>query len=68
MALPHEKKCSNVLLLQDPNADTEWNDALRRHGIIPQKEKELTEDDIIGLVEQTVQQKASGKRECEDHI
>lgn len=50
-----------LTLLQDPNADTEWNDALRRHGIIPEKEKEVTEDDIISLVEQTVQQKSAGK-------
>ncbi|XP_076438078.1 phosducin-like protein 3 [Babylonia areolata] len=47
--------------MQDPNADTEWNDALRRHNIIPQKEREVTEDDIINMVEQTVQQKQSGK-------
>ena len=50
-----------LTLLKDPNADTEWNDALRRHGIIPEKEKEVTEDDIISLVEQTVQQKNAGK-------
>lgn len=47
--------------MQDQNADTEWNDALRKHGIIPQKDKEISEDDIINLVEQTVQQKSSGK-------
>ncbi|KAK7091217.1 phosducin-like protein 3 [Littorina saxatilis] len=47
--------------MQDTNADTEWNDALRRHNIIPEKEKELTEDDIVNLVEQTVQQKNTGK-------
>lgn len=47
--------------MQNPNEDTEWNDALRRHNIIPQKEKEVTEDDIISMVEQTVQQKQTGK-------
>lgn len=47
--------------MQDPNADTEWNDVLRHHGIIPQKEKEITEDDIINLVEHTVQQQNAGK-------
>lgn len=56
--------CIEILeycLPQDPNTDTEWNDALRHHGIIPEKEKEVTEDDIINLVEQTVQQKNTGK-------
>ena len=24
--------------MDDPNADTEWNDALRKHGILPPKE------------------------------
>ena len=55
--------CSNCFIdgiFQDPNADTEWNDALRRHGIIPQKDKEISEDDIINLVEQTVEQKNAG--------
>ena len=46
---------------QDQNEDTEWNDALRRHNIIPQKEKELTEEDIIDMVENTVQSKAEGQ-------
>ncbi|KAG7822477.1 hypothetical protein KL909_004165 [Ogataea angusta] len=27
----------------DPNEDTEWNDILRAHGIIPEKEKDPTE-------------------------
>jgi len=27
--------------LQNQNEDTEWNDVLRKHGIIPQKEKEV---------------------------
>ncbi|GME72239.1 unnamed protein product [Ambrosiozyma monospora] len=27
----------------DPNEDTEWNDILRDHGIIPQKEPDPTE-------------------------
>ncbi|OQR74063.1 viral IAP-associated factor-like [Tropilaelaps mercedesae] len=35
--------------MQDPNKDTDWNDALRRHGIIP--EKEITEDQIVSLVD-----------------
>ncbi|GFR92766.1 phosducin-like protein 3 [Elysia marginata] len=48
--------------MQDQNEDTEWNDALRRHNIIPQKEKEVTEEDIIDMVEKTVQAKSEGKQ------
>lgn len=48
--------------MQDPNADTEWNDVLRAKGILPPKEeKELTEDDIVAMVENTIEQKAQGK-------
>jgi len=48
--------------MQDPNADTEWNDVLRAKGIIPPKEeKELTEEDIVSMVESTIQQKSQGK-------
>lgn len=43
--------------MQNQHDDTEWNDALRKHGILPQKEKEVTEEEIINLVEQTVQEK-----------
>lgn len=41
--------------MQNPSEDTQWNDALRRHGILP--EKEVSEDQLIDLVEETVQQK-----------
>ncbi|KAL1465307.1 hypothetical protein WDU94_004890 [Cyamophila willieti] len=38
--------------------DTQWNDILRQKGIIPpKKEKEITEEDIVNIVEQTVNQK-----------
>lgn len=47
--------------MQNPNEDTEWNDVLRAKGIIPPKEKELSETDIIGMVEQTIQEKTTGK-------
>lgn len=48
--------------MQDPNADTEWNDVLRAKGILPPKEeKEVTEDDIVGMLEQTIQEKNQGK-------
>lgn len=42
---------------QNYEEDTQWNDILRQKGIIPKKEKEFTEDDIVNLVEQTVKQK-----------
>ncbi|XP_053667868.1 viral IAP-associated factor homolog [Anopheles marshallii] len=49
--------------MQDPNEDTEWNDILRTKGIIPQKpkEKEITEDEIIGMIESTIAKKQNGK-------
>ncbi|ELU04436.1 hypothetical protein CAPTEDRAFT_102698, partial [Capitella teleta] len=46
----------------DPNADTEWNDVLRSKGILPPKEeKEITEEDLVRMVEQTIDQKSKGK-------
>jgi hypothetical protein len=42
---------------KDPNEDTEWNAVLRQKGIIPQKQKEITEEQIIDIVERTVQEK-----------
>lgn len=39
-----------LTLFQDPNEDTEWNDVLRKKGIIPQKEAEITEDAIVAMV------------------
>ncbi|PSN45207.1 Viral IAP-associated factor [Blattella germanica] len=47
------KECRN------PNEDTEWNDILRSKGILPQKEKEVTEDDIVNMLEQTIEEKQS---------
>ncbi|XP_074656143.1 phosducin-like protein 3 [Tubulanus polymorphus] len=48
--------------MQDPNADTQWNDVLRAKGIIPDKEQpEITEDDVVKMVEQTIQDKTTGK-------
>lgn len=54
--------------MQDPNADTEWNDALRRHGILPPKEKAFTEEEIVNIVENTVEEKLreDGKKQLED--
>ncbi|XP_044269233.1 viral IAP-associated factor homolog [Tribolium madens] len=46
--------------MQDPNEDTEWNDVLRSKGIIPpKKEKEITEDQIVSMLEDTIEQKTS---------
>jgi len=48
--------------MQDPNADTEWNDALRRHGILgPKQDVEITEQDIVALAESTIEAKTRGK-------
>lgn len=33
--------------MQNPNEDTEWNDVLRAKGILPPKEKEVSEDTIV---------------------
>ncbi|XP_078037294.1 viral IAP-associated factor [Augochlora pura] len=43
--------------MQDPNEDTQWNDILRSKGIIPEKEKEITEDQILDIVENTINEK-----------
>ena len=59
----HKRKFLNIFIIshQDPNEDTEWNDALRKKGIIPQKpkEKEITEAEIVSMLEQTIQEKHS---------
>jgi len=47
--------------MQDPNADTEWNDALRKHNIIPQKDVEITEEDLIALAEDAIDKQSRGK-------
>lgn len=49
--------------LQDPNADTQWNDVLRAKGIIPPKETEISEDQIVSMVEQTIEDKTKGENE-----
>lgn len=43
--------------MQNPNEDTQWNDVLRAKGIIPQKEAEITESDIVNMVEKTIEDK-----------
>ena len=49
--------------MQDPNEDTEWNDVLRAKGIIPEKpkEKEVTEDEIVNMLEKTIKEKSGGR-------
>ncbi|XP_013194263.1 viral IAP-associated factor homolog [Amyelois transitella] len=47
--------------MQNPNEDTEWNDVLRSKGIIPPKEKEVSEADIVNMIEETIQQKQAEK-------
>ena len=49
--------------MQNPNEDTEWNDVLRAKGILPPKPKEaeVTEDDLIAMVEQTIKQKSGSE-------
>lgn len=54
MVLISNGLCKNI---KNPNEDTEWNDVLRQKGILPQKEKEITEEQIIDIVERTVQEK-----------
>ncbi|KAK8742370.1 hypothetical protein OTU49_001832 [Cherax quadricarinatus] len=45
--------------MQDPNEDTEWNDILRKKGILPPKEPEVTEEALAEMLEQTIQEKQS---------
>ncbi|XP_042898525.1 phosducin-like protein 3 [Parasteatoda tepidariorum] len=52
--------------MEDPNADTQWNDALRRVGVLPQKEKAITEEEIINIVDNTVEEKI--RKEAEKAI
>jgi uncharacterized UBP type Zn finger protein len=48
-----------VICFQNPNEDTEWNDILRRKGILPQKETEVTEADVVSMLEATIEEKQS---------
>jgi len=60
--------------MQDPNADTEWNDQLRKRGIIPPKvgndgNLEMTEDYITQMLDASIQKqedKKAGVRNWED--
>ncbi|XP_011309421.1 viral IAP-associated factor homolog [Fopius arisanus] len=54
--------------MQNPNEDTEWNDILRAKGIIPaKKEKGITEDEIVDILESTIDNKTGrGGNNLED--
>lgn len=57
------------MYLQDPNADTEWNDILRAKGILPPKqETEVTEDEIVSMLEQTIEQKQKSSRSLPTYL
>jgi len=45
--------------MQDINEDTEWNDILRKKGILPPKEPEVTEEAITEMIEKTIAEKQS---------
>ncbi|XP_066250723.1 viral IAP-associated factor homolog [Euwallacea similis] len=50
--------------MQNPNEDTEWNDILRSKGILPpKKEKEISEEQIVSMLEDTIEKKTQeGKK------
>eukprot|EP00126_Sphaerothecum_destruens_P005601 Sdes_comp18915_c0_seq1m9372 len=48
--------------MQDPLQDTEWNDALRKYGIIPEKPQiELSEQELAEMIEETIFRKTQSK-------
>ncbi|XP_055857128.1 viral IAP-associated factor homolog [Episyrphus balteatus] len=51
--------------MQDPNEDTEWNDVLRAKGILApkQKEAEITEDQIVSLLENAIEKRTGGEKQ-----
>lgn len=54
--------------MQDPNEDTEWNDVLRAKGILPPKAKEteVTEDQLVSMLEETIKQKQNERKDISD--
>uniref|UniRef100_A0A2P2HZA3 Viral IAP-associated factor homolog n=1 Tax=Hirondellea gigas TaxID=1518452 RepID=A0A2P2HZA3_9CRUS len=50
-----------IIIMQDTNEDTEWNDILRAKGVLPPKEPEVTEEAIAEMIEQTIQDKQSAE-------
>ena len=50
-----------MLFVEDPNQDTEWNDVLRAKGILPPRDAvEVTEEDLVNIVEHTIAEKSKG--------
>lgn len=50
--------------IDDPNADTEWNDILRKHGIIPEKPKSPTpiiQEAILEAQKRTLENRLENK-------
>ncbi|XP_065260533.1 phosducin-like protein 3 [Emys orbicularis] len=52
--------------MQDPNADTEWNDILRKKGILPSKEKPKEQEEAVEEQEQQRLQQKSVVKTYED--
>ncbi|XP_003387448.1 PREDICTED: phosducin-like protein 3 [Amphimedon queenslandica] len=49
--------------MENPNADTEWNDILRSKGILPPKEKGITEDAVVQIVDDVINQRVVSEGE-----
>ena len=52
--------------MQDPNEDTEWNDLLRKKGILPPKPKEVSEDEVVQLLEETVKERTKEGKQLDE--
>merc|ERR1712045_1057290 len=68
--LPEEAFCSSEsdpIKMQNPNEDTEWNDILRKKGIIPEKtpEPEISEETLVAMMDKKIKE-MSGKKDLED--
>lgn len=55
-------------ILQDPNEDTEWNDILRKKGILPPKEDPKDEEEDALAVQQQQQQSVGKTRTLKTKI
>lgn len=55
--------CTQILFyrLKNPHEDTEWNDVLRAKGIIGPKEVEISEDQVVDMIEQTIAEKSESE-------
>ncbi|KAI0986374.1 hypothetical protein GJ496_009490 [Pomphorhynchus laevis] len=53
--------------MQNPNEDTEWNDQLRKFGIIPKKnnELEMKEEDLVKIIEDTIRDKYDTEKQLD---